>query len=179
MKHIFGRPLTLALLSTAIAIVFSIMFVLIGVQVLGESEVLDELSCRLGFSDDCLYSELEEEKAKLAAVQERTKELEALYERLARLDYASESFVVFYNDRNGPEVVTGHEYKSLIEPGQFSSGWCYISSRSGGLQRNLTLATMNAEHVLEQADLDAADASSIGLSLSAARAAANRCRWPE
>lgn len=181
MSRFLGRSVALALLTSAIALTFTIAFLLITIQLLGGQAAIDEARCYLKLDEECAKQALEEKRQELNALQERYDDLQAIYDRLEKLDFASESFVVFYKDRLGPhQVTTGHRYASLIEPGQFTKGWCYIDlSDDGGVSRDMFVAYLDADgdiRIVEHDDdtLVAADVTRADLVN-----ALNRCHWPE
>ena len=176
--RIVGRPIALAALFTALLLVLGISIALIAMQLFGHDKIVSEAECRLGLSDKCLSVQLEESRDEISRLQSRKKKLEAIYDRLASLDHASESFVVFYFDRTGPTVVTGLQYKSLIEPGQFDEGWCYIQlSQSGEISQNINIARMNRDGTVRPASISGDTLSAKDLTNDQVAAARQRCRW--
>lgn len=180
LTKLFGRPIALAALAAALLLVLVIALALIGLQLAG-GPAMSKAACRLGLEAECASSALEESSDESTRLAPREKELEELYERLSRLAYASESFVVFYSDNNGPATVTtGHRYKSLIEPGQFAAAWCYIDLPDGeGVNRNIYVAEMDAKGEITPRRLDRSSLQTLGLGSAEIVAARSRCRWPE
>lgn len=177
MTQFVGRPLALAALLSAVVLVIGIAFALILMQVLGD-EALEEAACRLGLSNDCLASQLEQSREEVARLERRKQHLEELHDRLARLDYASQSFVVFYENTDGRPVVTGMRYRSLIEPGQFDSGWCYISVSHGrGHHENVDVARMDAAGAVTARPVEPGLLRSMGLDAGEVEDARRRCNW--
>lgn len=181
MKRFLGRTVALAMLTFAISLTMLIAIVLIAIQLIGTQPVIDGLSCHLGLSADCIRRELEEKQRQLLSLEERHAELQQLYDRLAKLEYASESFVVFYENTDGPhEVTTGHRYASLIEPGQFLTGWCYIDRpKDHGVSRNVFIADISADGEVTNTDITDDALASAGLTRREVEAALRRCIWPE
>ena len=124
---------------------------------------------------------MEQERQKIRRFRERNRELEALYERLSRLEFASESFVIFYENKDGEmTVTTGHRYASLIEPGKFVKGWCYIELPSpAGTSRNFFIANMNSDASVTPSHITETALKHAGLSRADVVAARERCTWPE
>ena len=180
MLRFMGRSVGLTFLSLGIALAFAVALVLILIQLLGGRDFIDDVSCRLGLSTDCIREELAAERERLEGMRARLQELEALYGRLAGLEHASESFVVFYEDHTGPfKVVSGHRYESLTEPGTFVSAWCYINaSRRRTLNVNLHIAEMDDDGELTAELIDDEALSISGVTQAEVAAARHRCRWP-
>lgn len=180
MLRFMGRSVGLSFLSLGIALAFTVALILILIQLLGGQSFIDGVACRLGLSTECIREELAAERQRLEGIRERYEELEVLYGRLADLEHASESFVVFYKNREGPHIVTsGHEYESLTEPGRFVSGWCYVDvTRPGALDINIHIAEMDDDGDLTPKLIDDEALSASGLTQAEVAAARHRCRWP-
>ena len=180
MTRFFGRTAALGLLLTGIALVSVIAIGLIIAQLIGEQVVIDHISCRLGYSDTCLQKELDEERRKLIDLQDRTMELEALYQRLQELGYASESFVVFYADETGDhKVTTAHQYASLIEPGRLTGGWCYIRlPLSASINNDLYIAEMDGDAAVRPNNLPDESLARAGVTRDEIESYLSRCQWP-
>ena len=180
MTRFFGRSVALAFLAIGISLSLTIATALIVIQLLGGQVFVDRMACQFGFSDDCIRLELEEERRKLQDLRQRNKELEALYERLRRLDHASESFVVFYTDYEGEQTVTSaHRYASLIDPGTLIGGWCYIHLPSPtGTSKSFFVAHMDRDAVVAPDAITDEALERSGLTQQDVTAAYGRCRWP-
>lgn len=181
MTRFFGRSVALGLLTGAIALVILMALGLIAYQLLGDVSAIQKLTCRYGLSTQCLEDELEKKRREMRALQLRMAELEALYKRLSKLDHASESFVVFYTNRGGSHTVTsGHRYASLIEPGRFKAGWCYIDlPNAGGISRNFYIARMGSSGDVSPNHIGDESLSNAGLTRHDVSEALTRCRWPD
>lgn len=180
MTRFFGRSVALSFLATGIGLSLLIAVGLIVIQLFGGQPFIERIACVLELSDDCLQEELEQERNRLHLLRDRNRELEALYERLDRLDFASESFVVFYRDNSGPhEVVTGHRYASLIEPGTLTGGWCYVDLPTlAGLSNQVFVARMDADMVVTPEPLEDSALREVSMTRSDVAEAAGRCQWP-
>ena len=91
-----GRTTGAAFLATGILLTFTIAVVLILIHLFGQQAVIEELSCRVGLSEDCLRDELAAERARLEDLSRQVRDLEALRERIERIDVAADSFSIFY-----------------------------------------------------------------------------------
>lgn len=182
LTRLISRSAGLTLLLSGVVLCFTIALFLILTKLVGEEQVIDTITCQLGLSEDCLLGELRAERARLAAMQARTQDLEALYERLASLDHASASYVVFYEDHSllGQTVHTGHRYASLLDPSAFTGAWCYIGlSDNGALAKNFFLADMDSGLSVTRRAHSADDLRNAGLSTRDVATAIKRCIWPQ
>ena len=181
MLRFIGRAVGLSFLALGIVLTFVVAITLIAMQLLGDEEAIEEISCRLDLSQECVRDELAEERRRLEELRARTGELEALYERLTRLDHASESFTLFYSDYSGPNTISsGHRYASLIDPETFISGWCYIHLPSpAGVSIDLFVARMGADRIVTRETVSDEALAESGLTQADIDAALQHCRWPE
>ena len=181
MLRFMGRSVGLTFLAIGIALAFATAIALILIQLLGGQDFIDDVSCRLGLSTDCIREELASERRRLAEMQTRLGQLQAVYDRLARLEHASESFAIFYTDHSGQyPVTTGHRYASLIEPGTFVAGWCYIDLPGpGSVSVNFYLARMDAGRTLMPEVVSDDALGRADLSRTEVVAARHRCQWPD
>lgn len=181
MVRLAGRSIVLMFLGTGIVLSMSIAIVLIVIQLLGGEAAIDKVACYLDLSEECVRNELDEERRKLKGLRKRNRELEAIYQRLRRLDHASESFVVFYTDHSGDHTVTsGHRYASLIDPATLIGGWCYINLPSpAGVSSDVFVAHMDEDRVVTPDTVTDEALEHAGLTQKEITAAFGRCHWPK
>lgn len=163
------------------ALAVTIALGLIIVQLVGLQEVRDGVACQLGFSQECLWQELQEERRELREMRKRTAELEALHARLAALEHASSSYTLFSHDRNGShQVSTGIRFASLLEPDQLVAGWCYIElGVRNGIDTDLPIARFDDDLRVQRHDISAAALRQAGLDRDDITDALTRCAWPD
>lgn len=180
MLKIIGRTISLMALGGGIVITFTIVFFMIAIALLGEDKVIRAVACQVGVGENCLRQELLQERKKLQQMQERNAKMEALLERLAKLDHASSSYVVFYiNERGKHEVTTGHTYASLLDPNTLIGAHCYINVfQSGAGRTHIDLGNMKQNKSITLKTYKAADLAAIGLTNSEYIKLQSRCRWP-
>ncbi|MEM9046713.1 MAG: hypothetical protein AAGC81_18690 [Pseudomonadota bacterium] len=183
-----NRAVGLTLLVTAAALTTGLALALIASQLIGEEAFIDRLTCQLGLSETCVHERLEDSQRHLERqrreskrLRERIVEMDAVLGRLRELDRASSSYVIFYRDKTGPlDVVTGHQYASLLDPGTLTSGWCYIDvGRGSALSGSLHIARFDADLKLHQKTVGSRDRQKAGVSEDAVKDARARCTWPE
>lgn len=188
MLKLVGRSLSFTILSGAILLTFAIIVFLMAVVLAGEGPVMKGISCQLGLSEDCLRQELQREQQKLHQMQRRNnaltarnEEMEVLLERLAALDHASSSYVVFYQNAGRRHTVsTGHTYASLLDPDTLIGAHCYVHADvSGAGSRQIRLGNMDKGMRLSIKRYGAADLRGTGLDTSGIAALQALCRWPE
>lgn len=188
MFKFLGRGLSLSILSGAIGLTFVIIVFLMAVVLVGEGPIMKGISCQFSLSEECIQQELQQERLRLQQMQQRNDELaarneemEALFQRLASLDHAASSYVIFMVDRSGSLVVnTGHTYASLLDPETLIGAHCYIqASTSGAGSRQIALGKMSrAKHVTNNA-YSQLELLGSGISVGDIEALQARCRWPE
>ncbi len=180
MTRFFGRSFALSFLATGIGLSLLIAVVLIVIQLFGGQIIIDRIACLFELTENCVQEELQLERERLELLRLRNTKLEALYERLARLDHASESFVLFYHDRTGQhEVVTGHRYASLIDPTTLTGGWCYLNLPGrAGLSNRVFVTRMDDDMRLIPEPLDDSVLAEVSLTRGDVADAVGRCKWP-
>jgi hypothetical protein len=138
-------------------------------------------TCELGLSKDCLRQELQEERQRLHELQERNAEMEALFQRLASLDHASSSYVVFYSDTSASlTVTTGHTYASLLDPDALIGAHCYFYAGTAGAgSRQIELADMNRNLRIKNNRYSRWALRGTGVKRVDIAALQARCQWPE
>lgn len=185
MTRFFGRSAVFSLLVMGVSLSAAIAFLLILYQILGGQEMIDKVTCFVGLNEDCIIADLREENRQLddelAAKRTELAGLEALRDRLAEMDYASESFVVFYStDIAGMQVVSGNRYASLLKPNEFDAAWCYIELPDiGGVDAKLSIARMGFGRSVEPHDITETALNRAGISRSQLTTALSACHWPE
>ncbi|OUS37249.1 hypothetical protein A9Q94_06510 [Rhodobacterales bacterium 56_14_T64] len=192
MLKFMGRSLSLSILSGAIAITFVIIMFLMAVVLVGERPVVRGLACQFGISSDCagqkLRLELQQEQKRLEQMRgqnrdlmARNQEMEALLKRLASLDHAASSYVIFYEDSNSsPTVTTGHTYASLLDPDTLVSAHCYLQVEvKGAGTRQVNLGKMSDGAKISLRNYSKAELKQADLSARELSALQSRCQWPE
>lgn len=127
-----------------------------------------------------IQARIDEMQAHFKKLQTRNNELEALHKRLSSLDHASSSYVVFYEEKSGPYVVsTGHTYASLVEPNTMIAAHCYFySGVTGAGKRQINLGKMSRDKRVTKSRYSRSELSGTGLSVNDITALQERCRWP-
>lgn len=187
MLKLLGRSLSLTVLTSAIILTFAIIVFLMAVVLAGEGPVMKGISCQIGLSEDCVRQELQKQRQNLREMQRKNRELmarnqetEALLERLAALDHASSSYVIFYEQRGHRHTVsTGHTYKSLVDPDTLIGAHCYFfASEQGAGSLQIWLGKMNERKHLTINSYRASELRGTGLSQSDIAALQALCKWP-
>ena len=188
MFKFLGRGLSLSVLITAILLTFTIIVFLMAVVLAGEGPVKHTIACQLNLAEDCVQRRLMEERGRLQELQRqhrrleaRNTELEALLQRLASLDHASSSYVVFYKNTKGRHTVTtGHTFKSLVDPNTLIGAHCYFHvDMPGAGNREIRLGTMSARKRVTASRYSRSDLRGTGLSQNDIGSHFARCQWPE
>lgn len=187
MSRFVNRLISLVALSGAISIVAALILLLMAITLVGEGPVIRGIACQFGLLEDCVRQELQEERDRLRILRNQNEELlarnaemEALLERLASLDHASSSYVVFYTDRAaGRTVTTGHTFASLLDPDTQIGAHCYISVATRGAgNRRIDLGEMSATGAVTRDQYSAADLAGTGVSQSDISRLEQACQWP-
>lgn len=203
MTNLFGRGLASIILINATILAFLIAVFLIAVQLVGPKPVIDAISCELSLSHECLRNDLRKERrkldlerqkrqleekkrsaleervAELKRIEKRAKELEALYQRLAKLDHAASSYVVFHTSSfRRYKVETGHKYASLLDPNTLIEGWCSIVLNGGAIARFFTIAGFEKNRRVVNQTVGRTTLREAGLSGRDVSSARKYCKWP-
>lgn len=183
-----NRTIGLTLLMGAAALTTALAIALIAVQLIGEEALVERVACHIGLSDKCVRDQLEESQQELerqrregARLRGRIAEMEAVLGRLSALDHAASSYVIFYRDTAGRfDVVTGHQYASLLDPETLTAGWCYIDvDRGSALRGSLYISRFDADLALRNDSVSAEDRRAANLPRGAIDEARSRCTWPD
>ncbi|SMX28207.1 hypothetical protein TRP8649_02322 [Pelagimonas phthalicica] len=187
MLKFSSRAISMTILASAIALTFSIIVFLMAVVLVGEGPVIKGIACELNVSEDCLRKDLQKERQKFQQMQRRNQELqaenkkmEALVERLAALDHASSSYVVFYTKSGRRSVTTGHTYASLLKPDDLIGAHCYFFANvTGAGTRQVNLGKMDRRMRLKLSNYNPSELRGTGVSVADIAALQAQCQWPE
>jgi len=197
IRQSLGFVLLLAgLVLTASLVLFLILWSLLGTDV----PAIQRLLCKHDLTEACAIEAAEAEAAAVRAEMEdllaqmrkkeaefqdlgrRRAELQELYDRLERLENATESYVIFSHDRGGVyPVVTGWQYASLLEPNRLTKGWCYfdVVQGSDNDKRTVYLAEFGSGLRLTANPVNSSTLRDLGLSETGLSSLRARCKWPE
>ena len=186
--RLVNRTIGLTLLAAAAALTTTLAIVLIAVQLIGEEELLNRVACHVGLSERCVREQLEDSQRELERQKRESErlrgeiaEMQKLFDRLADLDHAASSYVIFYHNGDGPrEVVSGHRYASLLDPATLTAGWCYIRVDQGtAIAGSLHIASFESDLKLQRKTVSARDRGIADLTEGEIEEAHTRCHWPE
>jgi hypothetical protein len=180
--------ISLVFLAAGIVLTFSVIVFMMAIVLMGEGLVIKGLSCSIGLSEDCLRQDLQQERERLRQMQRRNQELlaenqqaEALKQRLAELDHAASSYVVFYSAKHRSHTVkTGHTYASLLNPDALIGAHCYVTARiSGAGDRHIDLGKMASNKRVSLKTYRAEALEGTGLRPTDITMLQSKCRWPD
>ncbi len=171
MLRLMGRSVGVACLALGIFLALTIAIGLILIQLFGEEPVIDELSCLLGLSEDCLRVEL----------ADKSDELDAAREQVAQLEDALSGRMVFTEGPHvaGVTVIVGTLYQDQTSRSDVIRAICWAIEDRGGLDPRLTLAEMDGTGAVRILPVYAAERSAIGIDAADIAAARGACPWPD
>jgi hypothetical protein len=129
-----------------------------------------------------MEAEIAARQADLENLEREKAALREIRDRLERIENASESYVIFTEDRGGVyPVITGWRYASLLEPNRLTAGWCYfdVKLHNSSDKRTIYLTKFDDSHDLIPEPVSDATLTELGLSSIGLESLRARCVWPE
>lgn len=205
MLTFFRRTLSLALLTAGLSLMTALSLGLILWMLLGSDvPVFQRGLCALNLTTECVIKDAEArakaaqdeadrivaaaqakiqaKEAELAALETERAALQALRNRLEKIEHAASNYSIFHHHRRGRyTVVTGHGYKSLLEPNQLNDAWCYIDigDTSGNARRTIYIARYSKRRGVYSETVPQKVLDELGIDPEALAGFLARCSWPE
>jgi len=205
MSQFLRRILSLALLLAGLLFMLVVSLGLTLWTLLGDDvPVFQRGICALNLSADCVFAaaeakaqaaqnkaariiadaeaQIRAKEVELAALEVERTTLEALRNRLEKIEHSASTYSIFHHHHRGRyTVVTGHGYKSALEPNQLNDAWCYIDirDRGGNAARTIYVVRYEPNKRITSQTLPQDVLDELGIDEAVLAGFLARCRWPE
>lgn len=182
-RFLWRGAIYLGLLVLVIAAFLYACFLAVG-EVMAQSPTAKWAICQYGPEFLCPEPLVVErdigERPDIAGLKTRNAELERIFNRMAQIEAAAQSFTVFHENTEGPmRVTSGHRYSSMLTEGAVLGAYCYVMvTDETGLDLKVDIANMNAQFELSVLPVSDAAMAQLGLSEADQDALLPYCTWP-